>query len=285
MQEPWSTESCGACDKLTPTYQSLATTPLKEFYFDETKSSRSVVQQLPRAKIPDSATRMPASMIEFLMLSFCVYLHVAVRDVLNFDALCQKNQWSNTKKNKKLLQPTKTTTFGAACRSQVTSFLMSSSGTSPPCPSTNNRFNKNVFVPRVSNIEHWPTKIIPAKKKNVPRNLERWPLPSMVYRLHPDISTGLRCSEDKCCVSPFLKSREMLERTHDPNGTAFMAHRTTFALTTWQFAQDKESRIVTNQQKGHQNIDQKIWIKSLIFLLHLKTTSVLLSFIQWFDVI
>ena len=102
----------------------------------------------------------------------------------------------------------------------------------------------------------WLQKSSQKKKRNMSRNLERWPLPSIVYRLHPDISTGLRCSQDKCCVSPFLKSREMLEGTHDPNGTAFMAHRTTFALTTWQFVQVKESRIVTKQQKGHQSIDE-----------------------------
>lgn len=58
-------------------------------------------------------------MIEFLMLSFWVYLHVAEkRDVLllTLMLLCVKNQWSNLQKKNKLLQPTKTTTFGAACR-------------------------------------------------------------------------------------------------------------------------------------------------------------------------
>lgn len=97
--------------------------------------------------------------------------------------------------------------------------------------------------------------VFPRKKKrNMSRNLERWPFPSMVYRLHPDISTGLRCSQDKCCVSPFLKRREMSERTHDPNGTAFMAHRTTFALTTWQFI---HSKVLLKQQQGGGNIDEK----------------------------
>ena len=123
------------------------------------------------------------------------------------------------------------------------------------------------------------------KKRNMSRNLERWPFPSMVYRLHPDISTGLRCSQDKCCVSPFLKSREMSERTHDPNGTAFMAHRTTFALTTWQFI---HSKVLPKQQQGGGNIDEKHGSKVWFIFLHIKATSVLLNalqhLLQWFDV-
>ena len=156
-----------------------------------------------------------------------------------------KNQNEATHKKKKEVAATYQNNHFWSCLQarQVTSFLMSSSGTSPPCPSTNNRFN-NVF-----------SHVFPRKKKrNMSRNLERWPFPSMVYRLHPDISTGLRCSQDKCCVSPFLKRREMSERTHDPNGTAFMAHRTTFALTTWQFI---HSKVLPKQQQGGGNIDEK----------------------------
>lgn len=123
------------------------------------------------------------------------------------------------------------------------------------------------------------------KKRNMSRNLERWPFPSMVYRLHPDISTGLRCSQDKCCVSPFLKRREMSERTHDPNRTAFMAHRTTFALTTWQFI---HSKVLPKQQQGGGNIDEKHGSKVWFIFLHIKATSVLLNalqhLLQWFDV-